>query len=69
MDKNQISERLAAEIAKKAGVSPQDAGKILKTLGVDALVANVSDAGADIGKVGVGQLKLAARLGRGGICV
>jgi predicted transcriptional regulator len=69
MDKNQISEKLAAEIAQKAGVSPQDAGKILKTLGIDGLVANVGDAGADVARLGVGQLKLAARLGRGGICV
>jgi DNA-binding GntR family transcriptional regulator len=58
-----------AEIAKEAGVSADDARKVLHKLGVDGLLSNISKAGADVHKLNVGNLKLAARLNGSGIFV
>lgn len=69
MEKKLKSERLVANIAKQAGVSDEDAAKVLKTLGLDGLTANIGAAGIDLGKIDLGDLKLAARIGRGGVMV
>lgn len=69
MEKKPSSEHLVANIAKQAGVSVEDAAKVLKTLGLDGLAANIGAVGIDIGKVDLGDLKLAARIGRGGVMV
>ncbi len=63
------TETLVESVAKQAGVSVEDAAKVLTMLGLDGLAANIKDSGGDIGKVGVGELKLAARIGRNTLSV
>jgi hypothetical protein len=62
-------EEMAIGVAKQAGVSVEDARKVLNSLGLEGLAANVGSAGLDIGKVSLGDLKLAVRFGKGGLMV
>jgi hypothetical protein len=65
------ADKLVSDLAKEAGVPVEAAGKVLKALGLDALVANVSEAAGSAGvtKLSVGNLKLAARIGRSSVAV
>lgn len=69
--KSDHKEQLVQNLAKEAGVSSEDAQKVLSALGLDALLANVEDvAGTDrIAKIKPGDLKVAARMGRSSITV
>lgn len=69
MKRNQSSQELVIKLAKQAGVSVDDAASVLKSLGLDGLIANIGAAGVDIDTVNLGELKVAARLGRGGLVV
>lgn len=56
---------LAAQVAKAAGVSPADAEKVLKVLHVDSHITEA--AALNGGRVEASKVKLAYRLGHGGI--
>ncbi len=71
MEAKDQSVNLVKSVAEAAGVSAEDAHKVLKTLGVDDLARNVQEvAGAErLEKLSLGELKIAARLGRSSLVV
>jgi DNA-binding transcriptional regulator YhcF (GntR family) len=69
MNAKEPTEKLVAGLAKEAGVSAEDVQKVLNKLGVEGLISNLSQAGTDPQKIEIGSLKLAVRMGRGGVMV
>jgi hypothetical protein len=64
-------EKLVSDLAKEAGVSVEDTQKVLSKLGLNALITNVTEAVGDdnLRKISVGDLKIAAKLGRSSVAV
>ena len=65
------SDKLVASLAKEAGASENDTRKILETLGLQSLIANIGEAAGPerIEKLSVNDLKIAARLSRSSLSV